>query len=83
MIDFRVVDLDSQARAVARHIKGWRTADILAWLGQYGELVSFRPDVPNAYWFRSRCGIDTSFMLEPGGVLIIVGDNHAEVILPD
>jgi hypothetical protein len=81
MTELRVVDLGSQARAVANHIKGWGTSDVLAWLGQYGDIRSAHPDNPNAYIFHSHAGVTTGFMFEEGGILTIIGD-HTTIEIP-
>jgi hypothetical protein len=81
MTDLRVIDLASQAREVANHIKGWESSDVLAWLRQYGEIAAVHPDNPNAHIFHSHSGVTTGFILEEGGLLSIIGD-HTVVEIP-
>jgi hypothetical protein len=81
MTDLSVIDLASQAREVANHIKGRKSSDVLAWLRQYGEIAAVHPDNPNAYIFRSHSGATTGFIIEEGGLLSIIGD-HKVVEVP-
>lgn len=71
--NFRVVDLVSQADAVARYTQGWQKRDVLTWLGRYGKIriSSFDPDV---YFFLAPSGLQTGFVLrESGEFLLIIG----------
>ena len=81
MTEFRVIDLGSQAGAVANPIKGWKTSDVLSWLRQYGEITGAHPNNPNAYISRSHSGTTTGFIIEEGGILSIMGD-HTVLEIP-
>ena len=65
-MEFRVVDLQSQVGAVARHIEGWSRDDVLAWLGRYGEVFA-APTAEDAYVFTSHCGLRSFFKLTGAG----------------
>jgi hypothetical protein len=81
MPDFYVIDLASQARAVARYIEGWPPDAVLAWLAQYGDLahIGHGEDV---YAFYSRCGPHTLFRLTRDGQLFIFGDHTMYRVVP-
>jgi hypothetical protein len=81
--ELRVIDLDAQAVAVAKHIQGWEKDSILSWLRRYGELEPAHPGNPNAYLFRSFSGITTGFVLGENGKLTIVGDHTTRTIAVD
>jgi hypothetical protein len=83
MLAFHVIDLESQARAVARHIRGWKKSDILTWLSQFGGIVQPFPDNPNLYRFRSYSGITTGFLLTDSGEFAIILDHTTWVVPPD
>ena len=67
MQGFTVVDLGSQAHAVARHVEGWPKSKILTWLEEYGEIVYVpyhsRPGIDH-YGFLSHCSIGSGFWFE-------------------
>ena len=81
MAEFRVVDLESQAREVAKHIRGWEKSAVLSWLQHFGEIQSGHPGNPDAYRFRSHAGVLTSFILGDAGQLTIILD-HTTWIVP-
>lgn len=68
--DFVLVDLESQAHAVARYVKGWTRAEFLAWLSRFGELRT-SAYLPDAYFFHSHFGLRASFLLPERGDLIL------------
>jgi hypothetical protein len=75
---FVVIDLVSQASAVARHVRGWSTNQILAWLRRQGELES-RPSIilgRETYFFRSGSGFTAAFFLD-GEEFTFISDNTA------
>ena len=74
MLEFRVVDLASQASAVAHYTRGWARDEVLMWLRQFGEAVG-SDRFPNHYRFISACGLHTGFILTEDGELLIVGDH--------
>jgi hypothetical protein len=71
---FRVIDLDSQADAVARHIRGWSRDEVLAWLGRYGKIKRF-PHNADLYSFLAPSGLLTGFVLREGGEFLIIVDH--------
>jgi hypothetical protein len=71
---FRVIDLGSQADAVARHIRGWSREEVLAWLGRYGKITRFSHDA-DVYSFLAPSGLRTGFVLREGGEFIIIVDH--------
>jgi hypothetical protein len=75
MVVFRVIDLESQARAVARYVKGWNKAAVLKWLSQSGDLEPAHPGNPDVYRFHSYAGISTGFLIKADGQLVIIGDH--------
>lgn len=79
---FIVLDLGSQANAVARYIQGWEKERILAWLSQQGEVRQIsHPQDRNLYGFRSHVGITTGFRLLEDGQIIIIHDHTTYVPL--
>ena len=70
---FRVIDLDSQADAVARHIRGWSRDEVLAWLGRYGKIK--RSYYADSYSFLAPSGLLTIFSLSEGGEFLIILDH--------
>ena len=69
--------MGSQARAIARYVKGWKRSDFLDWLSQYGEVTKLdheRGD-EGPYFFRSACGLVAGFIWTDEGRFIIIGDN--------
>jgi hypothetical protein len=77
MSDFKIVNLASQADAVAHHVIGWRKEEILAWLGRQGTLAAIHPDDPNVYSILAPAGIQTGFILRDNGEFLIVADHTA------
>ena len=72
----RVVDLASQARVVAEHVQGWPRARIVAWLGQYGDVTVIDPDPARGlYYFCSRYGPATHFIIDADGRFLIMADH--------
>lgn len=74
--EFALVDLASQARAVASYLRGRSVAEKLAWLCQRGEVTDtpFPINYPYEYHgrFRSVCGISVVFRLRrDDGTLLI------------
>ena len=74
---FIVIDLESQAGAFSRFVRGWPEQRILVWLSWYGEIEGFH--VPGSvltpfYHFTSGPGLSTSFHLK-GDQFVFIGDN--------
>jgi hypothetical protein len=63
--NFLVVNLASQADAVASYVRGWSQEQILHWLSRQGELQMWvNAAGEEVYSFRSRMGFETMFLLE-------------------
>jgi hypothetical protein len=77
MAQFTVIDLASQARAVARYTRGWKRDDLLSWLRQFGELekVEVSPGGHDQYHFRSPAGLWVTFRYTDEGEFFIFGDH--------
>ena len=78
MSAFVLVDLSSQASAVARYIQGWSNDKIIRWLQQFGEVQQAAPpfsQMSDMFGFRSFVGLTTGFRLTTDGKLIILGDH--------
>ena len=74
--NFRVVDLVSQAEALAWHTQGWQKEDVLAWLRQYGKLgTGFYPDT---YLFTAPSGLQAGFILREDGASLLILDHTTE-----
>lgn len=72
MREFVVVDLGSQAYAVACFVAGWPKQRFLAWLGEYGEVVRVREwSSVEEYAFLSYCGIGSGFSYDRQGRLVL------------
>lgn len=73
---FLIIDLVSQAYAVQQHVRGWRTADILEWLGRQGELTRHQEDFygKEVYRFENPTGFSCGFYLD-GDQFTFFGDN--------
>ena len=70
---FAVVDLVSQASAVASHVRGWSTDQILNWLGEHGTIRSGATmGDRETYFFNSRAGIEAIFLLDGDQFTFIV-----------
>ena len=67
-----VVDLHSQAAAVARHVRGWPKERVLAWLARYGTLKQVLPDDDDLYSFLAPSGLRTGFVLREDGEFFII-----------
>jgi hypothetical protein len=64
MSEFVIVDLGSQAEAVARYVRGWSTSRFLTWLGQYGEVIRVQnPSGGERYSFHSKSGEWSGFWI--------------------
>jgi hypothetical protein len=73
--NFIVVNLASQADAVARHVQGWSKEQILVWLSRQGDLERFA-DIygREIFRFRSRVGFEVGFYLD-GDEFLFLGDH--------
>jgi hypothetical protein len=71
---FRVIDLGSQADAVARYIRGWSRDEVLAWLGRYGKITRFPHDA-DVYSFLAPSGLQSRFVLREDGEFLIILDH--------
>ncbi len=80
-----VIDLGSQAEAVASHVRGWTKGQFLAWLSAFGEVLKIRDEGDTEHYsFRSRAGVWTGFLFTGGGDLalpVTVGGSIRRVIL--
>ena len=63
MLDFKLIDLDSQAEAVLRYVKGWTPEEVLNWLSLNGSItiVPISSSDSTHYMFRSKYG-ETGFL---------------------
>jgi hypothetical protein len=77
MSALRVVDLEAQADAVARYVKGWPPAQVLTWLGQYGEVkdIYIQQFDATVYSFRSWCGPSAAFWFTQDHRLVMLMDH--------
>ena len=72
---FTVINLASQADAVARYVEGWSKEKILNWLSCQGELERRTDIYGNEYFsFNSRFGFQVNFFLDSDEFLF-VGDH--------
>jgi hypothetical protein len=73
--EFAVIDLASQASAVAAHVRGWTKDQILAWLSESGTVTPL-PEVcgNETYLFGSGIGAEVAFFLNQDQFTFI-GDN--------
>ncbi len=71
---FRVIDLGSQADAVARYIRSWSRDEVLAWLSRYGKIKRFPHDA-DLYSILALSGLQTAFVLREDGEFLIVVDH--------
>jgi hypothetical protein len=80
-----LIDLSSQAEAVAIHVRGWTKSQFLSWLSQFGDVMRVRDDRTNErYSFRSRAGRWSGFWFSSNGELALphsVGRSNFKVIL--
>jgi hypothetical protein len=77
MQEFAVVDLVSQAEAVAHHTHGWSPEAIITWLRTYGQVTTLaRADTPPAYLFESSVGVQAALWFTPDGHLVIAPRGH-------
>jgi hypothetical protein len=82
---FNLVDLDSQAEAVAGLLRHLTVEQKLAWLRQQGEIVEVLHPLEGwqlGYGFISPLGMRTSFRFTEGGELVIVYDHNTRVVPP-
>jgi hypothetical protein len=71
--DFTLIDLTTQADAVARIISGWSSEQILAWLNQNGTVEHVQhPYDQHLYRFCSTAGIVTGLRITDDGEVYIV-----------
>jgi hypothetical protein len=69
--EFIVIDLESQAHAVARYIRGWTRPRFLAWLSQFGEITQSSYD-PDSYLFFSHVGLHSVFRMNEEGDFTLI-----------
>ena len=83
MKDFSLIDLDSQALAFSRYVRGWTIEKITELMKEYGEvlLIPYPHDDKIYNIFRSQIGIKTAFRFSEEGRVVIFGDNST--YLPD
>ena len=76
MPDFMLIDLDSQADAVARYVWGWKAEDILNWMSQYGSIAKIKnPYDDRLYVLCSMGGIKTPFRFTENDEIIILREH--------
>ena len=82
-MDFHLIDLVSQARAVQRLLAGKTDSEKLAWLATQGKLesVAMTPDGRQTYHFESVTKQDAVFFFD-ASELVFVGD-HTTFIVSD
>ena len=73
--EFVVIDLSSQASAVAAHVRGWTKDQIFEWLNQSGTVTPL-PEMfgKEIHLFSSRIGCEVAFHLDHDQFTFI-GDN--------
>src|SRR5262245_57889278 len=76
---FVLLDLASQADAVAQYIQGWETADILAWMRCYGTVLDWSWKDPDYYVFCAPTGLYTGFRLTDDE-FVIFGDHTTRAL---
>jgi len=70
---FVLIDLDSQADAVAVAVRGLSEDEILTWLTERGRVTSARhPNDPRLYVFVGATGQRTGFRITEQGKLAII-----------
>lgn len=75
-MDFVLLDLVTQAKAVKQYTNGWDVAMILEWLGTKGKVSKVRHPLDDyLYAFESSIGMRTGFRLLENGQLIIILDH--------
>jgi hypothetical protein len=67
-----VVDLISQADAVAGHVRGWSRERILLWLNEHGTVRPIPTLKGDAYLFTSATSRDAVFLLNGDRFTFIV-----------
>jgi hypothetical protein len=75
--EFALIDLESQAPAVQRHLRGQAADQKLAWLGARGILTQIESRVrgyPQTFRFESRVGRECVFFLD-GDTIVFIGNN--------
>ena len=86
MPDLVVMDLGSQAEAVAQYVAGWPKSRFLSWLSQFGEVLKTDwPGDQERYSFHARSGRWTGFWFTENDRLEIPatsGAGHAVVSIP-
>ena len=75
MARFYVVDLASQAHAVATSTRGWWRERVLAWLSRYGQVTQIYENNADLYTFRSPSGLWTGFILSEDGEFYLIADH--------
>ena len=72
-MDFILLDLEAQAKAVKQYTIGWDAQTILEWLGTNGKVSKVRhPLGESLYLFESSIGIVTGFRIPENGQLVIL-----------
>ncbi len=69
-MEFVVIDLKSQAAAIASYARGWSNREFLDWLARFGQVFQI-PHQENYYGFKSHSGIPGGFTLSEDGRLTI------------
>ena len=76
MFDFVLIHLESQRRAVAEYVKGWKPEDVLNWMQQFGTvdeiLHSYGGITYKTYGFISISGLFTAFFFTEDGELSVM-----------
>ena len=79
---FHLLDLPSQAAAVARVLSGLSESEKLAWIGERGKLCSIEVHGlgdRRVYTFESSTGLQCAFMIV-GDEFVFFGDNTEYIV---
>jgi len=81
---FVLIDLETQAEAVAKYVQGWTKQQFLAWISQFGRLeeniwketisvgdILVEPNNDVRYFFCSFCGLYSTFEITENNELIL------------
>jgi|GEM_PF-2123087 len=68
---FVLIDLNTQAVAVAKYVQGWRKQQFLSWISQFGEVRKYNPYNNENYLFTSVCGLHTTFSITENNKLLL------------
>jgi hypothetical protein len=76
MEQFILIDLDTQIKEFSNRVEGFTEAEIISWLGQYGEVhTSHDKRLQGHYRFTSKAGIVTLFRITDTGEMYVIRDH--------